>query len=118
MTETMPQGAVPAANDADTRILAIIVYGLYLVGWPCLHLPTIAGLIMAYIKRDDARGTIWESHFHNQIETFWIALVVGIIAIPLCFVFVGIPILFGVFVWFLYRSIKGLIRAIEHRPYD
>ena len=26
-------------------------------------------------------------------------------------------ILLGVFVWFLYRTIKGLIRAIENRPY-
>jgi uncharacterized membrane protein len=118
MAETMPRGAAPAADESDTRLMAIIVYGLYLVGWPCLHLPTIVGLIMAYVKRDDARGTIWESHFRNQIETFWIALVVGAVAIPLCFVFVGFPILFGVFVWFLYRSIKGLIRAIEHRPFD
>jgi uncharacterized membrane protein len=29
----------------------------------------------------------------------------------------GIPILIGVMVWFLYRTIKGLIRAIESRPY-
>ena len=117
MAETMPQGAAPVADQADTRLMAIIVYGLYLVGWPCLHLSTIVGLIMAYVKRDDARGTIWESHFANQIETFWISLVITAIAIPLCFVFVGFPILLGVFVWFLYRSIKGLIRAIEGRPY-
>ena len=91
MAETMPQGAAPTADEADTRLMAIIVYGLYLFGWPCLHLPTIVGLIMAYVKRDDARGTIWESHFANQIETFWISLVIGIAAIPLCFVFVGIP---------------------------
>jgi uncharacterized membrane protein len=115
MADTAPTTA--SASDGDTRILAIIGYGLYLVGWPCLHLPTIAGVILAYIKRDDARGTIWESHFDNMIETFWISLVVGIVAIPLCFFVIGIPILIGVFVWFLYRSIKGLIRAIEHRPY-
>ncbi len=60
------------------------------------------GVILAYIKRDDARGTIWESHFANQIETFWVSLVIGIVAIPLCFVFIGIPavILAGVFIWF------------------
>jgi len=118
MADAMPQSAVPAAGESDTRLMAIIVYGLYLVGWPCLHLPTVVGLIMAYVKRDDARGTIWESHFRNQIETFWIALVIGIVAIPLCFVFVGIPILIGVVIWFFYRSIKGLIRVIEHKPYD
>ncbi len=116
MAETMP-GAAPSASDTDHRMIAIIGYALYLVGWPCLHMPTIAGVILAYIKRDDARGTIWESHFDNMISTFWISLVVGIVAIPLCFVVIGIPILIGVFFWFLYRTIKGLVRAIEGRPY-
>jgi uncharacterized membrane protein len=112
----MPQ--TPAAGtDSDTRLVAIIVYGLYLVGWPCLHMPTIAGLVLAYIKRGDTRGTIWESHFQNQIETFWISLLVGVLAIPLCFVGVGFLILAGVVVWFLYRTIKGLVRAIEYQPY-
>jgi uncharacterized membrane protein len=116
MAETMP-GSAPAAAQTDHRTIAIIGYALYLFGWPCMHMSTVAGVILAYIKRDDARGTIWESHFHNMIETFWISLVVTIVAIPLCFVVIGIPLLFGVFVWFLYRTIKGLIRAIENRPY-
>jgi uncharacterized membrane protein len=116
MAETMPGGA-PAAIESDHRLLAIIGYGLYLVGWPCLHMPTIAGVVLAYIKRDDVRGTIWESHFQNMIETFWVSLVLLIVAVPLCFVVVGIPLLIGTVVWFLYRTIKGLIRAIENRPY-
>jgi uncharacterized membrane protein len=118
MAETMSPGPVPvAAQHSDTRMLAIIVYGLYLVGWPCLHLPTVAGLILAYIKRGEVRGTIWESHFANQIETFWVSLVLFAVAIPLCFVVIGVPILVGTVIWFLYRTIKGLVRAIENQPY-
>jgi uncharacterized membrane protein len=117
---TMNQGSVPAA-DSSSRISAIIVYGLYLVGWPCLHLPTVAGLILAYIKRDDARGTLWESHFDNQISIFWTSLVGGIAAGILCLtgigLVVGLPMIAVIVVWFLYRSIKGLLRAIEGRPY-
>src|SRR5215467_6018954 len=119
MAETMSPGPAPAGvAHSDARILAIIVYGLYLVGWPCLHLPTIAGLILAYVKRGEVRGTIWESHFANAIETFWISLVVAAVAIPLSLVVIGIPILIGVVVWFLYRTIKGLVRAIENQPYS
>jgi len=118
MADTLNQGSQPvAAAQSDTRILAIIVYGLYLVGWPCVHLPTIAGLILAYVKRGETRGTIWESHFSNQIETFWITFVLMLVGVPLCFVFVGIPIVIFAVVWFLYRTIKGLIRAIESQPY-
>ena len=117
---TMNQTSMPAA-ESDTRIMAIIVYGLYLVGWPCLHLTSVAGLVLAYIKRDDARGTIWESHFKNQIDTFWISLVGFVAAGAVCLTIILLPVgLAGmafVVVWFLYRTIKGLIRAIEGRPY-
>ena len=77
----------------------------------------VAGLILAYIKRGEVRGTIWESHFANQIETFWVSLVLFVVAIPLCFVVIGVPILIGTVIWFLYRTIKGLVRAIENQPY-
>ena len=59
-----------------------------------------------------------DSHFRNLTDTFWVTLVSGVIAIPLCFVFIGIPILIGLGIWFLYRTIKGLVRAIEGRAYN
>ena len=117
---SMNTGSVPAA-DSDARLVTIIGYGLFLIGWPCVHLPTVAGLILAYIKRDDTRGTIWESHFQNMIETFWTTLGLSVVAFLLCITIIGMVVgipLFGLIVlWFLYRIIKGLVRAIESRPY-
>lgn len=118
MADAMNSGSPQAGSQSDTRILAIIVYGLYLVGWPCLHMSTIAGLVLAYVKRGETRGTIWQSHFDNAIHTFWISLGVMVIGVPLCFVGIGFVILGLLFVWFLYRTIKGLVRAIEYRPYE
>jgi uncharacterized membrane protein len=115
MTDANAGRAAPDA--ASRRMLAIIAYGLFLVGWPTLHLATIAAVIIAYVQRGEARGTIWQSHFDNVIHTFWIALVVGVVAIPLCFVVVGFFILGFLIVWFLYRTIRGLVRAIESKPY-
>jgi len=104
-------------TDESLRGTAIVAYILYLLGWPTIHLTTIAGLVLAYVQRREARGTIWESHFSNLTETFWIAIIVAIVAVPLCFVVIGIPILLGLAVWVLFRTIKGLIRAIESQPY-
>lgn len=115
MTDTTQ--AQPVRTDESQRGTAILAYVLYLVGWPTLHLATIVGLVLAYVQRKDARGTVWESHFNNLIETFWIALIVFVVAVPLCFVFIGIPILIGLAIWVLYRTVKGLIRAIDSRPY-
>ncbi len=108
-----PQGAA----NTDMRMLAIIAYGLFLVGWPSLHLATIAAVILAYVQRSEAAGTIWESHFNNVIHTFWVSLLIGVVAIPLCFVIVGFFIIGFLIVWFLYRTIKGLVLAIDNKPY-
>ena len=108
----------PRAADQETgRIMAIVAYVLFLIGWPTLHLATIGGVILAYVQRNDVRGTIWESHFEAVITTFWISLVVGLVAVPLCFVLVGIPLMIGLVIWFLYRTIRGLVHAIESKPY-
>jgi uncharacterized membrane protein len=115
MTDTAQ--SQPVRTEESLRGTAILAYVLYLIGWPTLHLATIVGLVLAYVQRKDARGTLWESHFRNLIETFWVALVVAIVAVPLCFVFIGIPILIGLAVWVLYRTVKGLIRAIDSQPY-
>jgi len=106
-----------AADLENGRIMAIVAYVLFLLGWPTLHLATIAGVILAYVQRGDMRGTLWESHFEAMIATFWISLVVGLVAIPLCFVLVGIPLLIGLVIWFLYRNIRGLVHAIESKSY-
>ena len=117
MTDANASGGPPVASADSARLLAIIAYGLFLAGWPTLHLATIAAVIIAYVQRGEAQGTIWQSHFDNVIRTFWIALIVGVVAVPLCFVGIGFVILGFLVVWFLYRTIKGLVRAIEARPY-
>ena len=116
MTDAKASGTAPASADS-ARLLAIIAYGLFLAGWPTLHLATIAAVVIAYVQRSETQGTIWQSHFDNVIHTFWISLIVGVVAVPLCFVGIGFLILGLLIVWFLYRTIKGLVRAIESRPY-
>ncbi len=115
MTES---NAPRAAVDGDSgRVMALVAYVLFLIGWPTLHLATIGGVVLAYVQRTDSRGTIWESHFDAIIKTFWISLVVGVIAIPLCFVVVGFGVLGILVIWFLYRTIRGLVHAIDSKPY-
>jgi uncharacterized membrane protein len=87
MTDTT--GSLPRESFRGT---AIIAYLLFLIGWPCLHLSTVAGVVLAYVQRGDARDTIWESHFANLITVFWTSLIVGIIGAMLIPAFgIGIP---------------------------
>ena len=75
----------------------------------------IAAVIMAYIKRDELRGTYLESHAKNLIETFWWSLALGVIGGLLTLVFVGVFVLLGGFIWFVYRCIMAIVRISERR---
>lgn len=115
MIDASEKPAVPAVEEA-ARTTAIIVYLLYLAAL-VNGITAIVGVVLAYVKRDDVRGTIYEGHFSNAIEIFWVFLIGMCIAVPLCFVLVGIPLVILIYVWVLFRTIKGLVRAIDAKPY-
>src|SRR5512140_3292464 len=82
-------------------------------------MPSIVAVVMNYVRRSDARGTLLESHFAWQLRTFWTAvlwvfalamvsaiLAVTLILLPLAaIVFFGG--MFGVGVWVIYRIARG-----------
>lgn len=130
-----PQAAQAPISDA--RTLAIVCYVLYLLAFTN-GLTAIVGVVLAHIKRGETRGTIWESHFRNLVHVFWIGVVFWVV-----FIFAGLawlagswhavivddfptpifamPILglafLGYVVWYLYRVVRGLMRALENQAY-
>ena len=73
--ENSAQASEPAK---DLRIAALIAYGLCLAA-VMNGFTAVVGLVLAYVKRSDARGTVYESHFENLITLFWVSLVIGIL---------------------------------------
>jgi uncharacterized membrane protein len=126
-TPPPPVSAVAApATESEARTLVIIVYGLYLGGFFCGGITGIVGVVLAYIKRGEARGTICESHFENAIRTFWILLGMFVLGATSWLVisffmtggaFVYFLVIGAGYIYFLYRTIKGLLRAIDSKPY-
>ena len=139
-----PQPA-PAAT-ADPRALVIVCYFLFLLAWTNGGFTALIGALIAHIKRRESAGTIWQSHFDNLILVFWVliaALLIVVLGFPLglwanfsyqffshpsiFFLwppwFLIFPVVFGLVVfpvlvvWYFYRTIRGLIRAAEGRPY-
>jgi uncharacterized membrane protein len=94
---------------------AIVVWALYAAGFFTV-LTTFIGVIVAYVKRGELAGTAYESHMTSAIRTFWISLIVGVIGVILAFVLVGFVVLGLLFLWQLFRTIRGLIRAIDGQP--
>jgi uncharacterized membrane protein len=112
----VPPAAPRATSSADLRTLTLICYGLYLLG-VINGLTTLIGVIIAYVKRDDARSTIWSTHFDNLMTVFWVSIVVFIVGALTWIFLIGFVFWFVLAIWYLYRCIKGLIRAVENRAY-
>ena len=75
--------------DQDpNRTLTLVLYILYIIAIFTGGLLALIALVINYIKRNDVRGSIFESHFSWQIRTFWWYLFWNIIAfIPFIFLF-------------------------------
>lgn len=137
-------------NDPSTpldreRLPLMLAYGLYLLAI-ANGLTMLIGFIIALVRRNEARGTPYESHYRNLITVFVVVMafaglmlvaamagMLGLISMaftpwpwwhfhswfPLPFLFFP-GALVGWFLlgfWYLWRVIGGFIRALEERPY-
>lgn len=91
---------------------------------PLLTLVGIIGVIIAYIKRGDARGTWVESHMTWLIRTFWWSTVWAVVGWVVLFVLAIILIGFALgpliwiatSIWVLYRVIRGILYFKDAKP--
>ena len=98
------------------KTITIVMYvltGLSLVSGGFLG---IVAIIVNYVKKDDAVGTIYESHFQWLRNTIWIGLVLGIAGFLLVFAVIGFLVLPALGIWVLYRVIKGFLRFNDGKP--
>lgn len=100
---------------ASLRRLTLIIYALYGAAW-FLALTALIAIIINYVKREDAVGTIYESHFTWQIRTFWWSLLWFAIGMATLWFGVGALILLAAAVWSLYRLIKGVLYWNDNKP--
>jgi uncharacterized membrane protein len=105
--------ALHAFSVAGGVIGAASVVGMMVTGWP-----SIIAVIINYVKRGEAKGTWLESHFRWQIRTFWFAFAWGVASLLLIItvvgMLVGIPMLFMVGIWVIYRVARGWLKLAGH----
>jgi uncharacterized membrane protein len=130
MTETIEIQAEPTPSLITVAHLVYALHALSLligittaatiVGAFVFGLPSIAAVIVNYLKRSEARGTFLESHFRWQIRSFWFALLWFLIAAVLFASFIGIPLAIGIFtgvgIWLIYRIARGWLALRDRRP--
>lgn len=127
-----PQGSVVRSADQTPTTAALVAY--VLIGFaaltqigssglavpaPLLTLIGVLGVIVAYVKRDDARGTWLASHMTWLIGTFWWSTLWAVIGWVLYITILGIPFALLIWavvaIWVLYRVIKGVLYFKDQR---
>jgi uncharacterized membrane protein len=105
------------ANKLESlRTLTTVVYALQAAGFFVGGITWIVAVVVNYVKRDEAAGTLYESHFRWQIRTFWFGLLWAVIGGLLALVLVGFAILFAAAVWLIYRIVKGWLNLNDGKP--
>ncbi|WP_426956936.1 DUF4870 family protein [Muricoccus radiodurans] len=113
MSMTNTAGEAPA--DAPLRNITIIVHALYAASL-VLGFTGIVGVVIAYLKRDEARGTIWESHMTYAIRTFWWSLLLGVIVMITSFLLIGLLLVLPFIVWYVVRIVRPILRWNDSKP--
>ena len=108
-------GARGAEAEASLRKLAGLVYGLQAAAL-LVGVTLFAGVIVNYLKREQAAGTWLESHYRWQIRTFWWSLLWCVLGIATAILLIGLVIMAASAVWFVYRIVRGWTELNEGRP--
>ncbi len=130
--QVLPAG--PAADPSLVRWTHVI-YGLHAVavivgvasaaatvaGGFVFGLPSLAAVVLNYVKRGEAAGSWLESHFRWQIRTFWFTLLWLVVSFLVMLTVIGIPIAAWVMIpllglWVGYRVLRGWLALGNGRP--
>ncbi|CAM3294496.1 membrane protein [Cupriavidus taiwanensis] len=102
------------------RKLLHILYALYAIFWLTGGITALIAIVIDYVKRDDARGSLYASHFAWQIRSFWWSVVWGVLGGVLFATVVLMPLAFAVWgvlsLWMLYRIVKGWLYLNDSKP--
>jgi len=110
------QSTLESDRQRSLRTLTHVLYALYAVYWLSGGVTALIAIIINYLKRDDVVGTPYEAHFTWQIRSFWMALFGHLVAFALFIVLIGVPLLWAVAIWMLYRIIKGWLYLYDNKP--
>lgn len=102
--------------DHQARNHALLAYMLMIVGL-FTGIFWFVGAFWAWVKRDEASGSVYYDHYDNMIGLFWWTLVLSIVAAVLWVVLLGWIIAIPVWLWGAFRLLGGISKLLANQPY-
>mgnify|MGYP006078548935 CR=1 FL=1 len=104
----------PSEQSSDPKWGGVkVVYFLYISSF-FFGFTGIIGVVIAYVFKGENEMT--DSHFRWQIRTFWIGILIALLAVVTTFIGLGWILLIAFVVWYLVRVIKGIKAAFDMKP--
>lgn len=102
-----------APSERNALLVTYVLYGL-----GCFFfLTAIAGVIINHIKIGELTpGSAAWTHHRWQMRTFWFTMLWSLVCLLLTPVFAGLVGYILLWLWCLYRFIRGMLAFAEHRP--
>ena len=114
VTEPAIGGKTPREMES-LRHLTLVGYLLNAAGF-LFGITWFIAIVLNYIKRDDADGTLYASHFTWQIRTFWWGVLWASLGTLTLLLGVGFAVLVVAYLWVIYRVVKGFIYWSDEKP--
>jgi uncharacterized membrane protein len=96
------------------RNVLLVTYVLYGLGF-FNGLTAVAGVIINHVKMRDCRDPVAYSHHRWLMRTFWFTVLWSLICLVLVYIVVGFLGYAILWVWGVYRFIRGVLAFAEHR---
>ena len=102
----------------DLRVITQVAYGLFAIGLLSAGVfgaAAIAAIVLLYVKRADAAGTVYAVHFDWMLQTFWWGLLALAVSGLATYIYIGWIGVIATGVWALFRLVKGWLALLEGR---
>lgn len=103
-------------HDDQAKQNALIAYIFMLLGL-VTGVFWLVGAVWAIAKSSSAKGSVFYDHFQNITSVFWWSLIMTVIGLVFAIFFFGYLILLGVWLWSVYKLVKGVIRLTNDQPF-
>ena len=104
-------------KNSNDRTVMHVLYGLHTLAWFSGGVFAVIALIVNYIRRADESDPLYIDHHSYMIRTFWWTLLWLVLLSPLWLLLMlpGVLAYGIVWLWYLYRCVRGWMRFNSDR---
>ncbi|NMM11822.1 MAG: hypothetical protein HHJ16_16325 [Polaromonas sp.] len=104
-------------KNSNDRTVMHVLYGLHTLAWFSGGVFAVIALIVNYIRRADESDPLYIDHHSYMIRTFWWTLLWLVLLSPLWLLLMlpGVVAYGIVWLWYLYRCVRGWMRFNSDR---